>query len=85
MPRPVLHWMTAQGPLLTTTVSTVPNLMSKKPEIRTAHLLAIVEEDKSERVQCQEPGCGHSVYQAIHVVRDGGVSDRRNQAISESA
>lgn len=39
---------------------------------RAARLLAVVEVDKSERVNCQEPGCGHTVYKAIHVVRDGG-------------
>lgn len=34
-------------------------------------LLAIVEVDKSEKVFCAQPGCHHSVYKAIHVVKDG--------------
>lgn len=34
-------------------------------------LRAIVAVDHSDRVQCQNPGCGHSVYAAVHVVEDG--------------
>ncbi len=34
-------------------------------------LLAIVAVDFDERVQCRQPGCGHSVYRQIHVVQDG--------------
>ncbi len=34
-------------------------------------LLAIVEVDKAERVYCAQPGCNHTVYKAVHVVRDG--------------
>lgn len=34
-------------------------------------LLAIVEVDRAQRVTCQAPGCGHSVYKRIHVVRQG--------------
>ncbi len=37
-----------------------------------AHLLAIVSVPPTKRVQCQNPGCGHGVYAAIHVVEDGG-------------
>ncbi|GHD04289.1 hypothetical protein GCM10007320_65060 [Pseudorhodoferax aquiterrae] len=37
----------------------------------SAHLLAIVEVEQSARVRCQEPGCRHSVYKAVHVVQDG--------------
>lgn len=37
----------------------------------TARLRAIVAVDYSDRVQCQNPGCGHSVYAAVHVVEDG--------------
>ncbi|QGJ18333.1 MULTISPECIES: hypothetical protein [unclassified Polaromonas] len=33
-------------------------------------LQAIVAVDKSERVQCQQPGCGHSVYAAVHIVEE---------------
>lgn len=36
-----------------------------------ARLLAIVEVDHDQRVRCGNPGCGHSVYKAIHVVQDG--------------
>jgi len=35
-------------------------------------LLAIVEVDKSERVYCAQPGCHHTVYKAIHVVKEAG-------------
>lgn len=38
----------------------------------TARLLAIVEVDETQKVQCQEPGCGHGVYKRIHVVDTGG-------------
>lgn len=38
----------------------------------TAHLLTIVEVDKADRVICQAPGCGHSVYKRIHVMMVGG-------------
>ena len=34
-------------------------------------LLAVVEVDPADRVRCQAPRCGHSVYKRIHVVRDG--------------
>lgn len=34
-------------------------------------LLAIVEVDTTERVYCAQPGCKHTVYKAIHVVREG--------------
>jgi hypothetical protein len=36
-----------------------------------AYLLAIVEVDKVDRIQCQAEGCGHSVYKRIHVVLTG--------------
>ena len=36
-----------------------------------AQLLAIVEVERDQRVRCGNPGCGHSVYKAIHVVQDG--------------
>lgn len=35
-------------------------------------LLAIVSVEREQRVLCQNPGCGHGVYAAIHVVQDGG-------------
>lgn len=36
-----------------------------------ANLLAIVAVDQSDQVRCGQPGCGHSVYRRIHVVREG--------------
>jgi hypothetical protein len=36
-----------------------------------AYLLAVVEVDKADRIQCQAEGCGHSVYKRIHVVLTG--------------
>lgn len=38
----------------------------------TPRLMAIVEVDKSERVYCAQPGCHHTVYKAIHVVKEAG-------------
>ena len=35
-------------------------------------LRAIVTVDEQDRVRCQQPGCGHSVYAAIHVVEENG-------------
>jgi len=34
-------------------------------------LLALVEVPRAERVLCGQPGCGHTVWKAIHVVKDG--------------
>lgn len=43
-----------------------------KPQAKnTAKLMAIVEVDKAERVYCAQPGCHHTVYKAIHVVKEG--------------
>lgn len=36
-----------------------------------AQLLAIVEVEHDQRVRCGNPGCGHSVHKAIHVVQQG--------------
>lgn len=36
-----------------------------------AQLLAIVAVEFDKRVQCKQPGCGHSVYRQVHVVQDG--------------
>lgn len=38
----------------------------------TPRLMAVVEVDKSERVYCAQPGCHHTVYKAIHVVKEAG-------------
>jgi len=38
----------------------------------TAKLLAIVSVEHEDRVKCGQPGCGHSIYRAIHVVKDSG-------------
>lgn len=45
----------------------VPDAKNNRPSLR-----AIVAIDKSERVQCQQPGCGHSVYAAVHIVEEDG-------------
>lgn len=37
-----------------------------------ARLRAVVAVDVNDRVQCQQPGCGHSVHAAIHVVEEDG-------------
>lgn len=37
-----------------------------------ARLIAIVGVDQDAKVQCQQPGCGHSVYRRIHVVQEAG-------------
>ena len=38
-------------------------------------LLAIVEVDKTDRVICRAPNCGHSIYKRIHVIKlDGKVT-----------
>ncbi len=39
---------------------------------KTDHkLVAIVAVEPDDRVRCGQPGCGHSVYARIHIVRDG--------------
>ena len=35
-------------------------------------LIAIVGVEKDARVQCQQPGCGHTVYRRIHIVQEAG-------------
>lgn len=50
------------------------NILTDKPPVSgqaDAYLLAIVEVDKADRIQCQAEGCGHSVYKRIHVVLAG--------------
>lgn len=42
------------------------------PSACNVRLRAIVAVDAQHRVQCQQPGCGHSVYAAIHVVEEDG-------------
>jgi hypothetical protein len=37
-----------------------------------ARLRAVVAVDMNKRVQCQQPGCKHSVYAAVHVVEEDG-------------
>lgn len=34
-------------------------------------LLAIIAVSPSERVRCAQPGCNHTVYKAVHIVREG--------------
>jgi hypothetical protein len=47
-------------------------LVVNKAGIVRARLRAIVAVDEKDRVQCQQPGCGHSVYAAVHVVEEDG-------------
>ena len=35
-------------------------------------LLQLVEVDPEDKVLCCAPGCGHSVYKKVHIVRDDG-------------
>ena len=42
------------------------------PNSGNARLRAIVAVDAKDRVRCQQPGCGHSVYAAVHVVEEDG-------------
>jgi hypothetical protein len=37
-----------------------------------ARLLCVVAVPFAQRVTCQQPGCGHSVYAAVHVVEENG-------------
>ena len=41
-------------------------------EIVNAQLLAVVRIAEEERVRCQNPGCGHGVHAAVHIVRESG-------------
>ena len=46
---------------------------TQNPPVAThARLLAIVAVPQTNRVLCQQPGCRHSVYAAIHVVDEDG-------------
>lgn len=47
------------------------NMQQLKAPESGAYLLAVVEVDKADRIQCQAEGCGHSVYKHIHVVLAG--------------
>ena len=42
------------------------------PNSGNARLRAIVAVDGKDRVRCQQPGSGHSVYAAVHVVEEDG-------------
>ena len=46
--------------------------MENTPAQKHPRLLAIVSVLPQKRVVCQQPGCGHGVYAAIHVVEDNG-------------
>ena len=46
-------------------------VVHKAGVVRT-RLRAVVAVDEKDRVQCQQPGCGHSVYAAVHVVEEDG-------------
>jgi hypothetical protein len=45
--------------------------MTQSPNT-TARLVAILQVEKEARIQCQEPGCAHGAYRAIHVVEENG-------------
>lgn len=49
-----------------------PELNAVCGDPSTAKLLAIVSVEHADRVQCGQPGCGHSVYRRVHVVRESG-------------
>lgn len=53
------------------TSSTEHDTLSQQPA-RHARLRAIVAVSFEDRVQCQNPGCGHSVHAAVHVVEEDG-------------
>ena len=46
-------------------------VVHKAGMVRT-RLRAVVAVDEKDRVQCQQPGCGHAVYAAVHVVEEDG-------------
>lgn len=50
--------------------SSIPSSQSDSFASQAPCLMAVVEVDKSERVYCAQPGCHHTVYKAIHVVKD---------------
>lgn len=41
------------------------------PDSSPPQLLAVVEVGHDQRVRCGNPGCGHSVYKAVHIVQEG--------------
>lgn len=47
-------------------------MLSNMPQNNHVRLLAIVAVPSARRVMCQQPGCGHSIYAAIHVVEENG-------------
>lgn len=46
-------------------------VIHKAGVVRT-RLRAVVAVNEKDRAQCQQPGCGHSVYAAVHVVEEDG-------------
>lgn len=48
-----------------------PISQAQLPGADVPSLMAIVQVDKAERVYCAQPGCHHTVYKAIHVVKEG--------------
>ena len=49
-----------------------PMNVTKQPV--DAQLRAIVSVSYPDRIQCQQPGCGHSVYRRVHIVHDSGIT-----------
>lgn len=46
-------------------------MSEERGDHKDTELIAVVEVDRADRVQCQAPECGHGVYRRIHVVRLG--------------
>lgn len=49
-----------------------PSNQQPGPKPRQVNLLAMVEVEKQDAVQCQHLGCNHRVYKRIHVVEESG-------------
>lgn len=49
-----------------------PSNQQPGPKPSQANLLAIVEVEKQDAVQCQHLGCNHRVYKRVHVVEESG-------------
>lgn len=45
--------------------------MMASQDVVRPRLRAIVALDYDQRIRCQQPGCGHSVHAAVHVVQEG--------------
>lgn len=41
-------------------------------DVSRARLRAVIAVASQDKVQCQQPGCGHSIYAAVHIVEEDG-------------